>query len=271
MKVIVFVTTVCSWALIGGCQRPDPALSGSRQADAGASYRDAAPGGGKAPVEQCQAALEEVGSLLPKSRAFIIREKCTGLLTAPSCGKAISTLKQNPLGEEVVDAVKACTAAYCSKLTKSPPLCETPLDAASLDRTIIYEWTRFAGEAMAKRDSVPLSWARTVALNMTFDWLPITAPSGPEPTKRLQASIKRQGDSASRLIITDEGGVEIGRWTFADVEAGDEVERALDSVESKVRSSTVHLDAGRDVYGRTVVRVRTGLLVLGARPISPMN
>lgn len=269
MRVFALITFTCFWPLLGACQRPDPDLSGSQpdQPDT----EDRSKNDTSAPVEQCKATLEEVANLNPKSRAFIIRGKCAGLLTEPSCGKAVEALKQDPVAEEVVGAVKACTSAYCSKLRHRPPLCDASLDASTLDRTIIYEWTRFAGEAMVKRGSVPLSWSRIVSLNMTFDWLPITAPSGPEPTKRLNASIKRHGDGASRLIISDEGGQEIGRWTFADVEAGDEVERALDSVESKVRLSLVHLAADRNTHGKTVVRVRTGLLVLGARPITPMN
>lgn len=275
---MLLAALLCALALVSApacrCTSPRP----RQEVDGAGAAPDAAPDASgrreTGPVRACKSALEGIDEVAFSERAVYTRSKCAALFGERPCREGLEGLADRPSAEQVAGVVTACTAAYCPRLGDgAAPLCSAGApDPAALDRSLTYEFGRLGGDAVTlDRAEVPLHWARTVAFSMTFDWLPPTAPSGPEPTERLRASLRPESGRRSTLTLWDADGVEVGRWTFSGDDASSDVEEALDAIEGRVRGRIVDLEADRSVHGKTLVRVRTGLLFLGARPITPMG
>jgi len=196
------------------------------------------------------------------------------LFPEDACRAGIEGMKVGPGKQQIVELLGACIKARCPSFEEPrPPLCGTKIEVEGLTQSTVNEWVRFAGATIAIKRQIPRSWAHSVAGMMASDWNLSEDPSflGPQGKLRepeLKALLARPNAEGFVLeIIPISGGEPIGTWKVTHNPMNNDVEAAIESVESKVRGRVVGVEPSDGTPFMSIARVSTALRVFGAMDI----
>ena len=231
----------------------------------------------KGPDEQvraCLLATKVADATPPAERSARVRKGCAALFSDEACRTGLEGLKVGPEKQQIVELLATCTKAPCQGPEESrPPLCGAELEPEKLNQSIINQWVRLGADVITEKRTVPLSWGRSVVGMMASDWnLPedptFLTPQGKMREVDLRAQLKSPDSKGFVLEIGPlaEGEL-VGSWKLTHDPRNNDVENAIEGVETKIKGHVIGVDAEKGMPFMSIIRVSTALRVSGARDV----